>query len=81
LQLLKSERKVVTGDSVFNEVANASVEYHYQTVDRHGNWLQRTLQYQSGNRQASIVEARSIEYFDHEKAGAVIEQGGTKIPN
>jgi phage antirepressor YoqD-like protein len=81
LQLLKSERKVVSGDSVFNEVANASVEYHYLSVDRNGNWLRRMLQYQSGNRQASLVEARSIEYFNHGKAGAVTEKGVTRTPN
>lgn len=81
LQLLKSERKVVTGDSVFNEVANASVEYHYQSVDRYGNWLQRSLQYHSGNRRASVVETRSIEYFDNGKAGAVFEKTGTKNSN
>ena len=63
LQLLVSEQKTVTGGSVFNEAADAAVDYHYHTVDQHGNWLQRTLTYKSGPRQQTITEKRSISYF------------------
>ncbi|MGD8571736.1 MAG: hypothetical protein PVG89_12360 [Gammaproteobacteria bacterium] len=65
LQLLKSEHKVVTGESVFNEAADASVDYEYQEIDQYGNWLQRTLDYQSAKQQLSLLEKRVITYFQN----------------
>lgn len=72
LQLLVSERTKVTGESVFNEAADAAVDYRYRSIDQHGNWLQRTLTYQSGVHRLTVTETRSIRYFaasDAENAG------------
>jgi len=63
LALLVSEKREVTDTSPFSQAIDESVDYHYSTVDKFGNWTRRTLTVTSKFQTQKFLESREISYF------------------